>query len=247
MFGRDSRAQSNAPRINSQCILAGSVMCALMLLQNCAAQSAERTIAQAMQRFAPNALLRLQPAFRQAGVAYPPSEVVLLASKQEKTLELWAKRDGRFRFINAYPIIKASGVSGPKLREGDKQVPEGTYRIVALNPNSLYHLSLKLDYPNAFDRVHARNDGRTSPGSNIFIHGKARSVGCLAMGDKTAEDLFVLAEHTGLKNIKVVIAPHDPRKRPLRSADSTLPHWTGELYRRIELEFARFPRPTRLD
>jgi len=68
-----------------------------------------------------------------------------------------------------YRITAASGTAGPKLREGDRQVPEGIYRIVGLNPNSRYHLSMKLDYPNAFDRHQAARDGRARPGSDIFI------------------------------------------------------------------------------
>jgi murein L,D-transpeptidase YafK len=72
---------------------------------------------------------------------------------------------------------RASGKAGPKLREGDGQVPEGIYRIDGLNPNSSYHLSLKLNYPNDFDLEQARTEGRTELGGDIFIHGKAVSIG----------------------------------------------------------------------
>ena len=57
---------------------------------------------------------------------------------------------------------------------------------------------MKLDYPNAFDRLHANAEGRTQPGSNIFIHGKAASIGCLAMGDAAIEELFLLVSDIGI-------------------------------------------------
>lgn len=95
--------------------------------------------------------VRMKPYFMRANITYPPQEVVFLATKEEKELELWARNDGDFTFIRSYPISKASGGAGPKLREGDKQVPEGIYRITALNPNSLFHLSMRLDYPNSYD------------------------------------------------------------------------------------------------
>jgi murein L,D-transpeptidase YafK len=80
-------------------------------------------------------------------VSYPPREVTFIALKQEKKLELWARNSGEFRFIRDYDIQAASGVAGPKLRQGDRQVPEDIYRIAGLNPNSHYHLSMKLNYP----------------------------------------------------------------------------------------------------
>jgi murein L,D-transpeptidase YafK len=121
------------------------------------------------------------------------------------------------------------------LRQGDKQVPEGIYRIDGLNPNSHYHLSMKINYPNEFDLFHAWQEGRTKPGSDIFIHGSAVSIGCLAMGDEAIEELFVLAAQVGVENIKVVIAPRDPRLYPLE-ADANLPEWTTELYSVISRE-----------
>lgn len=91
---------------------------------------------------------RLEPYFIQAGVIFPPQKIKLLALKEELLLELWAKDKGDYLWIKNYPIQGASGVAGPKMREGDKQVPEGFYRIVGLNPNSSYHLSMHLNYPN---------------------------------------------------------------------------------------------------
>lgn len=119
-------------------------------------------------------------------------------------------------------------------------MPEGVYRIIGLNPNSSYHLSMKLDYPNSFDLRHAKHERRSRPGSNIFIHGKSGSVGCLAMGNEAIEELFVLVAAVGKDNARVVIAPHDPRNAPLSTSLPTAPSWLPELYGLIEAEFKAF-------
>jgi hypothetical protein len=174
--------------------------------------------------------------FAKAKVSYPPKEITLIALKQEKKLELWARDSGEPRFIRDYYILAASGGAGPKLRQGDRQVPEGVYRIVGLNPNSHYHLSMKINYPNEFDLAHAWQERRFNPGGDIFIHGKTASVGCLAMGDEAIEELFVLAAQVGADHVKVVIAPRDPRIFPLETASEKLPAWAPELYSIISRE-----------
>ncbi|MDP5291022.1 L,D-transpeptidase family protein [Oceanimonas sp. CHS3-5] len=187
--------------------------------------------------------IRMKPYFMRAGVEYPPKDIVLLATKEEKALELWARNDdGDFRFIRQYPVRKASGGPGPKLREGDKQVPEGIYRITHLNPDSRFHLSMRLNYPNSYDLMRAAKEGRTDPGGDIYIHGKAESVGCLAIGDIAIEELFVLVSKIGVNNTSVIIAPHDPRREPLDGFAANLPRWAVELYADISREFAKYPR-----
>ena len=202
--------------------------------------SGQRTVAEVVESYGPDARERLRPHFEAAGVAYPPGEVTLLAVKEERRLELWANEPPVY--IREYDVLGASGGPGPKLRQGDLQVPEGVYRIVGLNPNSAFHLSMKVDYPNAFDRLHAEIEGRDEPGTDIFIHGKSQSIGCLAMGDDAIEELFVLAADLGIENITVVIAPHDPRERPLAPGEG-MPAWTAELYATIEAAFALYERP----
>jgi murein L,D-transpeptidase YafK len=204
--------------------------------------SSHRSVEEAAQLLGPDAVARLAPRFEQAGVTYPPRSAVLLAMKEEKQLELWAKDDDDYAYVHTYPILAASGKAGPKLREGDKQVPEGFYNVVGLNPNSSFHLSMKLDYPNEFDMHHAKLEGRDEPGSDIFIHGKAASIGCLAMGDSAIEELFALTYKIGTQNVSVIIAPRDPRKHRL-VATSSMPRWTAELYRQIELAAAPYVRP----
>jgi hypothetical protein len=196
----------------------------------------ERTVDDIVQIYGVNATRKLNNYFAKAKVSFPPREITLVALKQERKLELWARDTKEFRLIHSYPIQAASGVAGPKLRLGDKQVPEGIYRIEGLNPNSHYHLSMKLNYPNEFDLFHAAQEGRTEPGSDIFIHGRAVSIGCLAMGDETIEELFILTTQVGAENVKVVIAPHDPRAYPLTTDSAQLPLWTTELYANISRE-----------
>jgi len=171
---------------------------------------------------------RLAQHFEAAGVSYPPTQVTFLAMKDTALLEVWAGPETNPVYIHTYPILALSGQAGPKLREGDRQVPEGTYTISGLNPNSSFHLSLKLNYPNQFDLKHAQAEGRSSPGSNIFIHGNTVSIGCLAMGDLVIEEIFVLAADVKRQNMQIVIAPTDPRLNTL-SSTHPLP-WVPDLF-----------------
>ena len=199
-----------------------------------------RSVADVLVKYGPAARSRLTPHFKRAGVAYPPKELAILGFKEEKRVAIWARDSGQWRFIRDYPILAASGQAGPKLREGDQQVPEGVYRIAHLNPNSSYHLSMKVNYPNAFDLRMAERDGRTRLGGDIFIHGKAVSIGCLAMGDRAIEELFTLVAETGHGRVKVLIAPNDLRaRRPIVHAGT--PAWAGGLYRTIAAALAAFP------
>ena len=170
-----------------------------------------RTVSDVVRQFGPAATSRLRPFFESANVPYPPERIALLAFKRERTLELWVEHEGRWVSIRSWSITAASGGPGPKLRRGDRQVPEGIYQVEGLNPNSQYHLSVKLDYPNEFDRAKAREDGRTDLGGLIFIHGRAVSIGCIAIGDEAIEELFVLAAEVCRENIRVVLAPNDFR------------------------------------
>jgi hypothetical protein len=178
---------------------------------------------------------RLEPRFREIGIAYPPKSMTLVGLKQERILEVWvAPEAGEMRLLKRYPVLAASGRLGPKLKQGDEQVPEGLYRIESLNPNSLFHLSLRVNYPNAFDRAKGAQDGRTHLGSDIMIHGDAVSVGCIAIGDEAAEELFVLAAETGVDKISVILSPVDFRVRKLPPKVPPLPAWVSELYPQVE-------------
>ena len=128
------------------------------------------TVQDRLDAYGEDARSRLRPLFEKAGVVYPPGAVTLVGLKQEKQVQLYAADPGEPpRFIRSYDVLAASGKAGPKLAEGDLQVPEGLYRIESLNPNSSYHLSLRVDYPNQFDRDRAREEGRTQLGGDIMI------------------------------------------------------------------------------
>ena len=110
--------------------------------------------------------------------------------KEEGELELWKKTSsGRFDKLKTYEICKWSGELGPKLKEGDKQAPEGFYFVGKgnLNPRSSYHLSFNLGFPNRFDRSH----GRT--GTHLMVHGACSSAGCYAMEDDQISEIYAVA------------------------------------------------------
>jgi hypothetical protein len=201
---------------------------------------APRDLAAVLRLYGHDARGRLQPYFTRAHVAYPPRRITLLAFKRERRLVLWAGDGKTWHFLRDYPILAASGHAGPKLLQGDYQVPEGLYRIEYLNPSSSYHLSMKVSYPNAFDRQQAAIDHRTKLGGDIFIHGKNVSIGCIAIGDPAIEEVFTLAADTGPQNVRVIIAPNDLRIAGAALSETT-PRWVADLYRSIATALVEFP------
>ena len=109
--------------------------------------------------------------------------------KRSFELELWVARGTTFALFQTYPICTFSGGLGPKLRTGDRQSPEGVYRVTArqLNPNSRWHKAFNLGFPNVHDLQH----GRT--GSFLMVHGGCSSVGCYAMTNPAVDDIYTLA------------------------------------------------------
>jgi hypothetical protein len=198
-----------------------------------------RTVQDVLDLYGPAAEQRLVPYFHPAGAPYPPAAVAFLGFKAEKRLEVWARHQDAWVFIRTYDIEAASGTTGPKLREGDYQVPEGFYAIEALNPNSRFHLSLKLDYPNTVDRQQAALEGRDQLGGDIFLHGKDVSAGCLAIGDAAIEELFVLVARTGIERVAVLLAPYDFRQHAVLH-DSSRPTWVEALYGELHRELGYF-------
>ncbi len=108
--------------------------------------------------------------------------------KQEYELELWMKKGDRFEHFATYPICTYSGGLGPKLRQGDRQAPEGFYTVgrSQLNPNSRWHRSFNLGYPNLHDSSH----GRT--GDFLMVHGGCASIGCYAMTNAVIDELWTV-------------------------------------------------------
>ncbi len=185
---------------------------------------------------------RLRAMFSMRGISYPPAHLAFLALKHEKLLEVRAKTSAGWVKVKAYPVLKASGKAGPKLKEGDRQVPEGIYRITNLNPNSKFYLSLRLNFPNTFDLKHADAEKRKEPGSDIYIHGKEESTGCLAMGDPAMDELYTMVMDAGMPNTTVVIAPNDLRKRGPVTNMRAAPGWTADLYKEIKSSLVKFSK-----
>jgi len=134
------------------------------------------------------------------------SPVFIRIFKAERELELWMEKAGRFTRIKTYPICTFSGTLGPKLKEGDRQSPEGFYKVGrgALNPNSAYHLSFNLGFPNAYDRAHRRT------GSYLMVHGDCVSIGCYAMTNPGIEEIYGLvraALRNGQRQVQVHAFP----------------------------------------
>jgi hypothetical protein len=201
-----------------------------------------KTVEERLAQFGAAARGRWKPYFDRAKTTYPPAAVKLVALKTEKVLQVYAvDKSGRGRWLRSCPILAASGIPGPKLQEGDGQVPEGIYPIESLNPNSRFHVALRVGYPNIFDSFQAAKEGRTQLGGDIMIHGSSVSVGCLAMGNEVAEDLFVLAADTGLTNVTAIIAPVDFRKGKSVPQSIKLPAWTSALYSQIKIQLTLLP------
>ncbi len=137
---------------------------------------------------------RLKKEFAEKNISWPPRAIYIRTFKYDRQLEVWVKDsyNSPYKFLKTYKVCAQSGTSGPKRMEGDYQVPEGFYYINDFNPNSNYHLSLGLNYPNASDRILSDS---LRPGSDIYIHGNCVSVGCIAIKDEPVEDLYVLASY----------------------------------------------------
>jgi len=144
--------------------------------------------------------------------------------KLESELELWVEKAGRFQRFATYPICLWSGRLGPKLKEGDRQAPEGFYTVAKeqLNPNSRWHRSFNLGFPNTYDR----GKGRT--GSLLMVHGGCSSIGCYAMTDNVVDEIwrFVTAAlDDGQARIPVHVFPFRMTERNLRLRKGD--RWSG--------------------
>ncbi len=199
-----------------------------------------RTTESVLAEINPTREAAIKHEFKKAKVAYPPQETSFLFFKKERRMELWAHdTTGPWTFIRNYKILAASGMAGPKLKQGDMQVPEGIYSIEFLHPNSNYHLAMKVNYPNSFDQEKAHRERRVNCGGDIFIHGQRGSSGCLAMGNINIESLFTIAARTGIEHTKVIIAPNDLRHAPpITSPKSEDIPWLGELYEKLIQELS---------
>ncbi|SFV90879.1 probable exported protein STY0357 [hydrothermal vent metagenome] len=170
----------------------------------------------AMQAYLEEAQYRFTPLQTrlEATGTYKGDPLFIRIFKKEALLEVWIKKDERYVHLKDYAICAYSGHLGPKLKEGDKQAPEGFYRVYPkqLNPHSKFHLAFNLGYPNAYDRAHRRT------GSYLMVHGNCVSVGCYAMTDAKIEEIYGLVE-AALKAGEVCVPVHI---FPFRMEDETM-------------------------
>lgn len=169
-----------------------------------------------------------------------PHELIIVGLKKERTLQLYSKIGEEIKYIKEYYFTASSGELGPKLQKGDEQIPEGIYKIEYLNPNSSYHLSLKINYPNEFDIAKSKFKNIGRMGGDIFIHGKAVTLGCIPIGDSPIEDVYEMAEKAFDNGIKVIISPWDFRKIKEYPEIEAI-DWEKELYDMISAELKKLP------
>jgi murein L,D-transpeptidase YafK len=135
---------------------------------------------------------RMLADFEQKNMA-KESAILVRIFKEESELEVWKQdRNGQFALLKIFPICRWSGDLGPKIKQGDRQAPEGFYTITPgqMNPNSNYYLAINTGFPNAYDRSH----GRT--GDFLMIHGDCSSRGCYAMTDEQIAEIYALARES---------------------------------------------------
>ena len=173
-----------------------------------------------------------------------PEKLLIYADKNTQMLFAYGMSDGKFQLIKAYKFTAMSGRAGPKLKEGDRQIPEGIYRLESFNPNSRYHLSLRVSYPGKIDREMAKRDGRDMKklGGDIMIHGKAATIGCIPIGDPAIEELFVIAAKTGKENVEILISPQNLLKDENVSAPGKQPAWYPELCTKIKARMQEYEK-----
>lgn len=183
------------------------------------------TILPANKISSPLSLLEVQ------GIDSSSFELFLRGFKQEQILEVWAKKKSSlvFKKIQCYDFCTTSGILGPKRQEGDRQIPEGCYWIDRFNPNSNFHLSLGLNYPNDSDRI-LGNQERL--GSDIFIHGGCASIRCIPITNPKIEELYTLtttAKQLGQSKIQIHLFPSKNMSFLLKNATQQMAFWNNLL------------------
>jgi murein L,D-transpeptidase YafK len=176
-------------RFSILALLIGGIFLVLFLRRVMGAPAADNDrLAAIRRRVAPGLNDELKRAHLKAG-----APVFIRIFKEERELELWVRDDmgGRYSLFKKWPIA-TYGVCGlgPKLKEGDGKAPEGFYHVASrqLNPNSKFHLSFDLGFPNSYDQACRRT------GSALMVHGSNVSIGCYAMTDPVIEVIYLLVD-----------------------------------------------------
>lgn len=159
----------------------------------------------------------LKDQFEGYGLNWPPTDILLRGFKNQNELELWARNSPTepYTHLANYPICATAGKLGPKRKQGDRQIPEGFYFIEDFNPNSNYHLSMLVSYPNYADNLKTKE----KPGGDIYIHGGCVTIGCLPMTDAGIERIYTVclaARLAGQEHIPVHLYPTRLNKQGIR-------------------------------
>lgn len=136
----------------------------------------------------------LRKQFESKGLIWPAKYIYIRSFKFDSQLEVWVKNSIRepFKLFKTFKVCALAGSLGPKRMAGDYQVPEGFYYINEFKPNSTYHLSLGLNYPNTSDKMLSDS---LYPGGDIYIHGSCVTEGCIPITDDQIEDLYVITSY----------------------------------------------------
>lgn len=154
-------------------------------------------------------LPKIKTQFARRKVPFPPQALTVRIFKDEDELEIWARGKGQkaYSFIKSFKIFSLSGNPGPKRGNGDQQIPEGFYHINYYNPASLYHFSVRINYPNESDRKLGYKDNLEE---DVYIFGETVSVGSICLNDESIKELYVILAEVrdgGVEKIPVQIFP----------------------------------------
>jgi murein L,D-transpeptidase YafK len=171
-------------------LTASAVLAGALTLAGCYGDEGYQLPTRAMKELSPEMLTLLD----QKNMP-KDSPILIRIFKEESELEVW-KQDttARYELVKVYPICRWSGGVGPKVKEGDRQAPEGFYPITPglMNPNSSYYLAINIGFPNAFDKANGYS------GAFVMIHGDCSSRGCYAMTDEQIGEIYSLARESFL-------------------------------------------------
>lgn len=181
--------------------LIGLAVAAAMSIAGCRDETA--TTARSIQAISPQTVALMS----EKGMSRA-DPMLLRIYKEEAKAEVWKKRraDGKYALLKSYDICRFSGKLGPKIKEGDKQAPEGFYSVTPaqMNPKSSYYLSFNIGYPNKYDQALGRS------GQHVMMHGDCLSAGCYAMTDAQIAEIYSLARESfngGQKAFQVQALP----------------------------------------
>jgi hypothetical protein len=234
-------------RHNKQLGTAAFCSCLILLTPGLSARdSIIDTPGKFVRAFGPQIRARLKKELARANIPYPPKGVRLAVFKAERKAELWLPdRHGLWTFVKQYALTATSGTQGPKVYFADLQIPEGIYGIDSLALSREYHLAMHMNHPNDYDQAMVEMDGRDPAfmSTGIYVHGGSISYGCVVIGNRNIEEVFLLSYAAGAENTKVYVFPHDTdRREPGFRNCADCPVWYGDLLHRLTRVLPEFYR-----